>query len=193
MPRTLFIDASTPTLYVGAYADNAWLTLLQQPQSQTMESLFAMTGELFTNYPLAQFDQICICEGPGRLMSLRIVATAANQWASQIPQRLVFTSLGLLSTHLGQPCAYELRKGTHLLYSPTKLEVIASAQLPEATPILHSTANMRTPAHGSYLAAVEAFPKLAPKLTALCDFYNPPLYAPLSYALAKPEAISKEG
>lgn len=192
MPRTLFIDAATPTLYVGAYSNGAWLKLLERPQSQTMESLFVMTQDLFGQYPLSQFDQICICEGPGRLMSLRIVATAANQWASQIPQRLVFTSLGLLSTHLDTPSAYELRKGTHLLHSPTKLDVVDSSQIGESTPILHSAVTMRAPAHKDYPAAIKDFPKLAKSLTTPCEFFNPPLYAPLSYALAKPEAISNE-
>jgi hypothetical protein len=88
--KTLLIDAATTTLFVGAFDDGggtngpAWLKLLKK-QEGALEGLFDLAKALFETHPLESFERIALCEGPGRLMSLRIAAVAGNQWAGDRP------------------------------------------------------------------------------------------------------------
>ena len=165
----LLIDASSPTLFFGAFENGKWLELLSK-EVGAMEGLFDLTAELFKKIPLKSCGKIVFCEGPGRLMSLRIAAVAANQWKGESKRGLAYNSLELSSMVAGEMVGVELRKGAIALWKNNKIEV---------APVLPPGAELLTPK--LYSKAVNEFPALVEKLSRAADFFDPPLWAPIEY------------
>lgn len=176
--RTLVIDASTPTLFIGAWEGASWLKLVRK-DSGALEGLFDLAQEIFKDFPLETFQRIALCTGPGRLMSLRVATVAANQWAGSTRERWAYNSLELASLALGQPVGVELRSGTFALWQGGKIE-IASA-LPAGTADLSKIPY-----------PFENFPQFADKILQRVDFFDPPVLAANDYAKATHKALSKE-
>jgi tRNA A37 threonylcarbamoyladenosine modification protein TsaB len=165
----LLIDASSPTLFVGAYEDGAWL-LLKSAQMNALEGLFDLSKEVFQVVPLEKCNQLVFCEGPGRLMSLRISAVAANQWAASGKEKFAYNSLQAASMVAGSPVGVELRQGAYAVWLEGKIEVLT--QLPAGAQIFSPAIQEETIAN---------FPKLAKDLAREVPFFDPPLWAPIEY------------
>jgi hypothetical protein len=181
--RTLYIDAATTTLYVGAFDAASWIRLLTTPASAgAMESLFDLAKHLFAEIPLASIDRVALNIGPGRLLSLRIAATAANQWAAGKVKATV-TSLGLLSAHLDLPCVYPLRADCVGIWNGREVALTASA--PAGLPMLASAVDFTVPTHPAYADAVDTLPGRTKLLATPTTFFDPPTFAPISYKLAE--------
>jgi tRNA A37 threonylcarbamoyladenosine modification protein TsaB len=153
-----------------------------------LEILFEVAKEIFAEFPLAEMKRIALCAGPGRLMSLRVAAVAANQWSVENKiERAVYNSLELLSIATQKSTAVEIRAGTIVVWNKDEAKVEISNKIPEAAEVLTLK---------NYEAAIQKFPEIllksGGKIVLTTSTFDPPLYAPNDYALAKSGAISKE-
>lgn len=176
--RTLVIDASTPRLFVGVMEDASWLKLAKK-DSGALEGLFDLAQEIFKDFPLETFQRIALCTGPGRLMSLRVAAVAANEWAGSTRERWAYNSLELASLALSQPVGVELRSGTFALWQGGQTEIVTA--LPTGAADLAQTPY-----------PFEKFPPIAKEILKRVDFFDPPMFTESTYALATHKALSKE-
>ena len=171
---TLVIDASSPTLFAGVIAHSSWQILLHK-EIGALEGLFPLAQEIFAKFPLNQIDHIALCEGPGRLMSLRAAAVAANEWCRDGKKKMsVYNSLHLAALASAQPVSYPIRTGTWATWVGDKMETSAQP-----------SANVLTLAQLPYSAAVDKLPTLAEKVFRPANSFHPPVFAPSHYALAK--------
>lgn len=177
--RTLVIDASTSTLFMGVMEGSSWLKLVKK-DSGALEGLFDLAQEIFKDFPLESFQKIAFCHGPGRLMSLRVAAVAANQWAGATRERWVYNSLEFVSLATGQPAATELRSGTFALWQGGKTEITNT--LPTGTTFINK----------SFPYPTDTFPTHAHKLLRRVEFFDAPMFAESTYVKATNKVVSKE-
>ncbi len=185
--RTLLLDASSAVLFVGALDGGAWLRMIER-EMPAMEGLFEMAEEIFETFPLQSFARVALCEGPGRLMSLRIAAVAGNIWA-QDKKKAVYNSLQLASAQPDKPAAYELRVGVVALWEDGSVKIVPA--IPKEAVLLGSAVTRQENA-ALYASAIESFPKNTQTFLREVDFFDPPMFAPSSYALATNKIVSKE-
>lgn len=187
--KNLLLDASTNTIYAGVFDGGAWLTFLSK-SAGAMESLFQLSREIFTVHPLPTIDRIVLCEGPGRLMSLRIAAVTGNQWCTQNKERMSYNSLQLAAVFNGTPIAYELRAGSFAIWQNEKMEIVP--QLPQGIPLIGSSVTPASKDAYLYPQALNALPLLADKILKPTPFFDPPLFTATSYVLATNKILSKD-
>lgn len=177
--KTLVIDASTPTLFIGVMEGAAWLKLVKN-DTGALEGLFDLAQEIFKDFPLESFQRLALCTGPGRLMSLRVAAVAGNQWAGATRERWAYHSLELASLVLGQPAGVELRAGTYALWQNNQTEIAGAL-----------------PANAVDLSKIpypfENLPRFADKILKRAEFFDPPILAANEYAKATNKVVSREG
>jgi hypothetical protein len=138
-----------------------------------MEGLFDLAAEVFKKVPLKNTERVVCCEGPGRLLSLRIAAVACNQWAASKAKGSMFSynSLELASTVASRPIRLELRSGTFTAWKKGRIEV--SSELSDGIGLLKQE---------EYAKAVQRIPFLFEKIAKPISFFDPPLWAPIQYA-----------
>jgi tRNA A37 threonylcarbamoyladenosine modification protein TsaB len=195
---TLIIDASSTTLFVGVCDSGAWIKL-KSAKVNALEGLFDLAKDIFQEYPLASCKTIAFCEGPGRLMSLRVAAVAANQWATG-KKTFVYNSLQAASIATGQTIGVELRQGAYAVWSSTinsattchmgqERHRAVAAHAPsedgwqagkiEVFPSLPETATLFS--EGIQKSYMNALPGLLEKIARETSLFDPPLWAPIAY------------
>lgn len=173
---TLVIDASSPTLYVGVVEGDNW-RVLKEKNIGALEGLFDISKEIFKDYPLEKMEKIVLCEGPGRLMSLRVAAVAANEWTRGTEiKKEVYNSLELTSLQTGMPAGYFVRENAYVAWIDGKAKIVSEKEKPEGLTIINDK---------NYLYRIDELPRCLEKISMPVEMFAPPTFAPSDYAVAK--------